>query len=211
LGFVFAVPGSRFQVRRSTFLFAILLLVLMTAAGCSTQPRAAGVYAPGTRALVRVDFDYDGDGRIDVRTYMRDGTPTRLEGDTNGDGLVDRWEYYDASGALTRVGGSTAGDGREDTWLRAVGDERHVEISTRRDGTVDRREVYRGEQLLRADSDTNHDGLSDIWETFDHGAITELRVDDDKRHGRPTRRVVYGAKGTARIELLSKEDGHASR
>ena len=56
-----------------------------------------------------MDFDYDGDGRIDVRTYMRDGKPTRLEGDTNGDGLVDRWEYYDASGALTRVGGSTAG------------------------------------------------------------------------------------------------------
>ena len=189
----------------------ILLLMLMTAAGCSSQPHAAGVYAPDTRAIVRVDYDYNGDGRVDVRTYMRDGRPTRLEGDTNADGLVDRWEYYDAAGALSRIGGSTIGDGREDTWVRTAGDERHVDMSTRRDGVVDRREIYRGERLVRAESDTNHDGLSDRWETFDDGALRELCLDDEKRHGRPTRRVTYGTDGTARIEILNQDDGHVSR
>jgi hypothetical protein len=142
---------------------------------------------------------------------MRDGKPTRLEGDTNADGLVDRWEYYDAAGALIRIGGSSAGDGREDTWARTNGDERHIDISTRRDGIVDRREVYRGERLVRAESDTNHDGLSDWWETFDGKSVTELLLDDEKRYGRPTRRIVYGTNGTARVEMLNKENGHASR
>jgi hypothetical protein len=191
--------------------FALLVLLMVTAAGCSMAPRATGVYAPDTRVLVRVDYDYDGNGRIDVRTYMREGTPTRLEGDTNGDGLVDRWEYYDASGALLRIGGSSEGDGREDTWVQTLGEERYVEISTRRDGTVDRREVYRGDQLVRTESDTNHDGLSDLWQRFDRGAVTELLLDDTRRDGRPTRRVVYGASGVARVEVLNREAGHGSR
>jgi hypothetical protein len=191
--------------------FSIIILILLTTAGCSGAPHAGGVYAPDTRALVRVDYDYDGDGRVDVRTYMRNGIAARLEGDTNGDGVVDRWEYYDPSGALLRIGGSTEGDGREDTWVRTVGGERHVEISTRRDGIVDRREVYRGEQLVRTESDTNHDGLPDMWEAFEGGAIRELLVDDHKRDGRPTRRLLYGAAGTARVEPVTREDGHASR
>jgi hypothetical protein len=170
-----------------------------------------GVYAPDTRTLVRLDYDYNGDGRVDVRTYVRGGTPTRLEGDTDGDGLVDRWEYYAASGELLRIGGSTEADGREDVWVRMGGGERHVEISTRRDGIVDRREVYEGERLVRSEADTNHDGFPDMWETFEDGAVTELLVDDDKRHGRPTRRVVYAPDGAARIEMLNREDEHGSR
>jgi hypothetical protein len=187
------------------------LLLLVVEAGCSMPPHASGVYAPDTRAIVRVDYDYDGDGRIDVRTYMRHGKPARLEGDSNGDGLVDRWEYYDASGSLLRIGGSSEGDGREDTWVRTAGDERHVETSTRRDGTVDRREIYRADRLLRAESDTNHDGLPDMWQAFEAGVLTELLVDDDKRHGRPTRRVVYAANGTARVDMLNTEQAHATR
>ena len=192
-------------------MFALIILILLTTAGCEIAPHASGVYAPETRVIVRVDYDYDGDGRIDVRTYMRNGIPTRLEGDTNGDGVVDRWEYYDASGALLRIGGSTEGDGREDTWVRTVGEERHVEISTGRDGIIDRREVYRGEQLVRTESDTNHDGLPDMWEAFEAGAVRELLLDDNKRDGRPSRRLVYGADGAARVELVNTEAGHASQ
>ncbi len=175
------------------------------------QPRATGVYAPGTHVLMRLDYDFDGDGRIDVRTYMRDGRPVRLEGDTNGDDVIDRWEYYGDSGELLRIGASSAADGREDTWVRTTGDERDVEISTRRDGTVDRREMYSAGRLVRVELDTDHDGLPDMWERFENGVVTELLLDEAKRDGRPTRRVVYGAGGTARVEILHAEDGDASR
>jgi hypothetical protein len=196
-----------FQVR----VFAVLLLMVLACSACTFPPQTSGVYAPGSRALVRVDYDFDRDGRIDVRTYMREGRPVRLEGDSNGDGLIDRWEYYGASGELLRIGGSSGGNGLEDTWVRTAGDERHVEISTRRDRIVDRLEVYRADRLVRIESDTNRDGLPDMWEAFTDGSLTELLLDDDKRYGRPTRRLVYGPGGTARVEILDKEDGHASR
>lgn len=179
-------------------------------AGCSGSSRTFAVYAHDTRALMRLDYDSDADGLIDVRTYMRDGRPVRLEGDADGDAVVDRWEYYGRSGELLRIGRSTQGDGREDTWIRIVGDERHVDLSTRRDGTVDRREIYRGDALVRAESDTNHDGLPDTWEEFEGGAVKRLLLDDEKRLGRPTRRIVYGAGGEARVEVITKEGGNAS-
>lgn len=194
-----AVPCSR-------FLFPVLVLC-SSACGTVAQERAAGVYAHDTRVLLRLDYDADGDGRVDARTYMHDGRPVRLEGDGNGDGAIDRWEYFGSDGRLLRIGGSTLGDGREDTWVRTVGEERIVDISTRRDGTIDRRETYRGETLVRAESDTNHDGLADRWEEFLDGAISRLLLDEEQRHGRPTRRVLYGTNGEARIETDADLDG----
>jgi hypothetical protein len=180
----------------------LVLLLAGAACGCSPSSRAYGVYAHDTRQLVRLDYDYDRDGRVDVRTYMRDGKAVRLEGDTNADGRIDRWEYYGAAGELLRIGASTTDDGREDTWIRLVGDERHVDISTRRDGVVDRHEVYRDDVLLRADSDTNHDGLADRWEEFAGGVLTRVLVDEHRRLGRPTRRISYIAGGEARVERI---------
>jgi len=183
------------------------LCCLFTAAACTRGPRdrVSGVYAHDSRVLQRLDHDYDGDGRIDVRTYIRDGRPVRLEADGNGDSVVDRWEYYSRSGALLAIGGSTQGDGREDTWVRIEGDRRLVDISTTRDGRVDRREVYEGETLIGAQLDTNHDGLTDRWEEFRDGALVRLLLDHEQRHGRPTRRIVYAANNTARVE--ADDDG----
>jgi hypothetical protein len=155
--------------------------------------------------LLRLDHDYDGDGRIDVRTYMRDGRPVRLEADSNADSAIDRWEYYGRSGALLRIGGATQADGHEDTWVRMEGDRRVIDISTARDGRVDRREVYRGDTLIGAQIDTNHDGMSDRWEEFRDGVLVRLMLDHEYRHGRPTRRIVYAAGATARVE--ADEDG----
>ena len=167
----------------------------------------AGVYAHDSRALVRLDYDHDGDGRIDVRTYMRSGRPVRLEADSNADGLVERWEYYDSTGTLLRIGGSTQDDGREDTWVRAEGVRRFVDIASARNGWIDRREVYEADTLVRAESDSNHDGLADRWEEFRDGALVRLMLDDERRHGRPTRRILYGPAQEARVETDIDGDG----
>ena len=179
---------------------------------CNGGPaaHAYGVYTHDTRVLVRLDYDYNGDGRIDVRTFIRDGRPLRLEADSNSDGLIDRWEYYAPSGQLLRIGGSTESDGLEDTWVFPNGEQRVIEISTGRDGRVDRREFYQGDVLLRAESDTNRDGLPDRWEEFRDGVITRLLVDDEQRLGRPTRRLTYQGEAV-RIETDVDGDGHFER
>jgi hypothetical protein len=203
--------GRRIAVRGSrlwSFCSPVLVLSSFTVAcGQAVVERAAGVYAHDIRALVRLDYDYDGDGRIDVRTYMRDGRPVRLEGDGNGDGVIDRWEYYGRNGDLLRIGGSTQRDGREDTWVHTRGDERYVDIASSGDGVIDRREVYRGDALVRAESDTNHDGRADRWEEFRDGALVRLLV-DEQRSGRATRRITYEGQDSARIETDLDGDGN---
>lgn len=187
----------------------VLLTCFLAAAGCrgDAPARAQGVYAHDSRVLLRLDYDYDGDGRVDVRTYMRDGRPVRLEGDGNGDGVIDRWEYYGRGGELLRIGGSTRGDGLEDTWVHTKGEQRFVEISTGRDGRIDRREVYQGDMLVGVESDTNFDGLPDRWEEFRDGAVVRLMLDDEQRHGWPTRRIVYEGHEAAHIETDVDGDG----
>lgn len=177
---------------------------MLTVPGCAREPepQVYGVYAHDSRVLLRLDYDYDGDGRIDVRTYMRDGKPARLEGDRDGDDVIDRWEYYGTNGELLRIGASSRGDGREDTWVSTHGDVRTLDMSTRRDNTVDRRETYRGDTLERVETDTNHDGLMDRWEEFQNGALVRVLLDDERRLGKPTRRIVYGPKGAARVERI---------
>ena len=198
---------------RFVVLGSVVGVAILSPAGCAPRPtaRVSGVYAHDSRSLVRLDYDNDGDGRIDVRTYMRNARPARLEADRDADGRVDRWEYYSPTGVLLRIGGTTRGDGREDTWLRLDGNRRVVEFSTRRDGRTDRRETYEGDALLRTESDTNHDGLFDRWEEFRGGGVVRLMLDDERRHGRPTRQIVYGAAGDVRVDAIGAEEIDAAR
>ena len=56
----------------------------------------------GTRE--RVVYDEDADGHAEaVLLYSSRGVLEHSEIDTNGDGRVDRWEYFDSSGRLVRV------------------------------------------------------------------------------------------------------------
>jgi hypothetical protein len=150
----------------------VLYVLASVAAGCAGQSGVTPVYDPATRELVRIDYDYDANGTVDVRTFMRAGRPARLEGDADGDGTVDRWEYYDASGRLERIGASSQQDGTEDTWVFPAGDETRMDLSTARDGRIDRREFYRGDLLVRAESDTDGDGSIDSWERFENGRLS---------------------------------------
>lgn len=174
---------------------------------CAPQSVVTPVYDVATRTLLRLDYDYDANGVIDVRTYMKEGHPFRLEGDANQDGVVDRWEYYGPGGRLERVGGSTLDDGREDSWVYTSGDELRLDLATGRDGVVDRREYYKADVLLRTESDNNRDGRPDRWEEYGGGRLAAVLIDDGGMNGRPTRRLVYGADAVVRVEVDPDGDG----
>src|SRR6266850_5200907 len=128
------------------------------AAGVScARPHVTAVYDPDTRLVSRLDYGDEASGRIAARTYFSNGRAARLEVDADSDGSVDRWEYYRADGTLMRLGTSSGNDGREDTWVTQAGDSMRVDISTRRDGLVDRREFHERGALTRAEQDTNFD------------------------------------------------------
>jgi len=174
---------------------ALTLGIVIGCAACS-RPRVISVYDPDTHLVSRLDYDDEMTGGIVARTYFSNGRPVRLEVDPDGNGSIDRWEYYGADGSLARLGRSSRGDGREDTWVTQSGYSMRVDISTRRDGFVDRREFHEQGALIRAEQDTNFDRLVDEWEEFDNGKLRVLLIDTQQRRGRPDRRLVYGLDGS---------------
>lgn len=183
-----------------------VIALLAAVASCRSGPIATPVYDDQTHTLIRIDYDYDRDGRVDVRTFMKNGRVERLEGDADGDGRVDRWEYYGPDGQLLRVGGSTGHDGVQDSWAYRSGDDLRLDLSTRRDGVVDRREFYHASVLVRTESDTDHDGHMDTWEEYEGGRLARVLL-DDRGLGRPTRRLTYGRDGSVRVEVAPDGDG----
>jgi hypothetical protein len=168
--------------------------VLAVVSACA-RDRVTPVYnAAG--AITRLDYDTDRDGRVDMRAYLESGRTVRIEGDGNGDGIIDRWEYYGADGTLVRLGTSSESDGVEDTWVVQSGDQMRVDISTRRDGVADRHEFHQKGALVRAEQDTNGDGRIDQWQRFDGGKLRELLIDTSQSSGRPDQRLVYAADGS---------------
>jgi hypothetical protein len=118
------------------------------------------------------------------------------------DGKLDRWEYYDANQTLERTGISRANDGREDAWLYAGSDGGivRIDISTERDGKITRTEHYDKGALVRAEEDSDADGKPDKWETYEGGRLVSVAFDTLHR-GAPDRRLLYGADGSARLEV----------
>jgi len=186
----------------------LLLASFAISTGCArSEGKVTPVYDPATRDLVRLDYDVDNDGRVDVRTFMVAGKPTRLEGDQDKDGKVDRWEYYGPGGELLKLGTASGRDGIEDTWLYQAGRSRRMEISTARDGMVDRFEYYDDTQLVRVETDANRDGTIDHWEEYDHGNLRVLRMDDEAHPGRPVRRLTYHEGAEPLLEVDPDGDG----
>lgn len=184
---------SACSVSEGAKLYAAAALALSLAA--CTSDHVSPVY-DAAGAIRRIDYDMNRDGQIDMRAYLENGRTVRIEADGNGDGVIDRWEYYRPDGQLDRIGTSSGADGVEDTWVVQNGTEMRVDIATRRDGVVDRREFHDNGVLVRAEQDSNGDGRVDQWQRFEGGKLRELLLDTTQSSGRPDERLVYAANGS---------------
>lgn len=185
--------------------------VIGCAAPDGREPAPTPIYDGHTRQLVRLDWDANGDGRIDQRTYTAGTTPLRSEIDGDGNGRVDRWEYVTPEGQVAYVGTSSGGDGVEDTWtwpINAAG-ETVVGRAQYRDAVIDRREFYLDDRLVRAEEDANRDGQPDKWELWERGRLRMTAFDTTFSGRRPDRRLIYDDAGRfARMEADPDGDGH---
>jgi O-antigen ligase len=153
-------------------------------------------YAKTTGKLELLTYDTNKDGKADAWGHMDGSRLVRMEFDKDFNGVIDRWEYFTPAGVLEKVGMSKAGDGKVDAWAypAADGSTARVEVSTKRDGRITRREFYERDQLSRAEEDTDGDGRVDKWETYDAGTLASVALDTDKK-GTPDRRLTYGPDG----------------
>jgi hypothetical protein len=85
-----------------------------------------------------------------------------------------------------RTGFSTANDSIIDAWSTVdpkTGATR-VEVSTKRNGTIDRWERYEKGALARVDLDTNGNGKPDRWMTYEDGILMDTFLDANE-DGKP--------------------------
>ena len=193
--------SSAFCVSDRAKLHAMLMLVTVISTSCDREQVSPVYDASGT--IRRLEYDTDRDRQIDMRAYVLNGRTVRIEADGNGDGVVDRWEYYRPGGELDRIGTSSQSDGVEDTWVTQIGNEMRVDVATRRDGIVDRQEFHIDGVLVRAEQDSNGDGRVDEWQRFDHGKLRELLVDTSMASGHPNQRLIYRPDGS-----IERVDSH---
>jgi len=202
-----------FSVKAATLIVCAIAFVACAAPDRSQSDSPAAEYDRGTGRLQRLAFDSDDDGRNDAAGIL-DGTRVKhIELDSNGNGAIDRWDFYDEEGRVARVGMSRRDDGVMDA-VAVMGPDQHLirmEVSTGRDGRFDRLEFYQAGRLARAEEDTDGDGRVDKWEAYRSNPrtgpgeppvlLSSVAFDDDAR-GRPTRRLVYGSDGQAvRVEI----------
>ena len=139
--------------------------------------------ASGT--LRKIEYDRNNDGKVDAWGYMDGSRVVRVETDENGDGQVDRWEFHRETPAVQAS--SQTGDPADRTIER-------IELSTRFDGRVSRKEYFTNGVLTKVEEDTNGDGKMDKWETYTDGSLSQLEL-DTKGRGTPDRRLIYRPDG----------------
>ena len=209
-------------------LCAALLVLTNLVAGCSSADSAAfdrpkADYDAATGRLRRLTFDANQNGRNDAVSVM-DGTRIdHIELDTDENGAVDRWEYYDADRHLVKVGISRQNDGIIDAFEfygRGNGNDdviTRIEVSTRRDNHFNRVEFYADGILARVEEDADGDGRIDKWELYrpvahrlpgDPPSSVVSVAFDEAHRGTATRRLVFADDGTVqRVEIDPDGDG----
>jgi hypothetical protein len=159
-------------------------------------------YDKKTGKLKELTYDYNKNGKIDTWTEMDGARPVLTRMDSNEDGRMDRWEYYDAGGKLAKVGFSRKDEGKPDTWAYAgaSGQIERVEVSSTADEKkIDRWERHVDGVMVEGSDDTNGDGRPDKWETYKDGGIRTAAFDENK-DGRPDRRFTYDGGRLVSIE-----------
>jgi hypothetical protein len=174
---------------------AILLGVIATAiagAACSDPGKPPGdattkpTYDKTTGKLTQLTYDANKNGKIDTWTDMDGARPIQSRIDSDEDGTIDRWEYYDEKGSLTKVGYSRQKNGKADAWAFSGPDGQVVRVET--------------------EDDTNADGRPDKWETFVEGVVHTSTMDENG-DGRPDRRLTYEAGALTLIESEPDSSG----
>jgi hypothetical protein len=154
------------------------------------------IYGPNGR-LLRLLSDGNGDGIADVNAVYDPGNGLlqAVETDSDLDGIVDRWDYYERAFRV-KTAVSRSRPGVPDFWEHV--DKRGVltrrEVDENGDGVVDRSEIIKKGVVAGVELDTDGDGRVDRWQEWTSGRLVSERLDTDG-DGAADRLLRYGSRG----------------
>ena len=120
-------------------------------------------------------------------TVVHDGAGRMisLEMDTNRDGRIDLWNFYE-KGVLARQSRDEDGDGKVDLILTFDGEDVVlVELDRNTDGAFDLWQIYRKGKIFLETLDIDYDHLVDRWTFFDPQGREALTMSDRDGDGVP--------------------------
>src|SRR5690349_13039918 len=143
-------------------------------------PFASGYYRqrdPKTGETVLTHQSITSQGRI-VRVMDDKLQLHEVRVDSNRDGVDDATVVV-SDDKIAGAGFSLANDGVIDAWAyrNAAGDLIRIEVSTKRDGKIDRWEHYRNNRMFKVDLDTDGNGKADRWQTYEDGILMNTIID----------------------------------
>ena len=146
------------------FLAAIALIMVDAQAVLAQQAQGKAPAAGGQVKPKTVKVDRNGDGVPDrTEVYADNGDIQRVESDTNDDGKIDEWIYYEER-VPVKAQKDTNADGKPDTTIYYVkGVVIRTESDTNGDAKIDEWVYYSNGKPSKAEKDTNADGKPDTW------------------------------------------------
>jgi hypothetical protein len=203
------------------------ILIFMTVTIALPTSAAAGPRDAAGR-IVRRDLDHD--GRVDqVAHYDVRGKLRLLEVDSNGNGVMDRFQHYEGA-EMKRVEGDLDGDGQIDikdyydkgrrrrqerlgpdgqVRQRAIFDEADNPLSvsqdTTTDGRLDTEWQYKRGEIVTARRDTDGDGRADIWNAYEEDETVRIQLDRDG-DGQPDEEAYLEAEAIVDEERVNATD-----
>ena len=188
---------TRSRVRANGLAVASITLLALDVSACADPERerlkatTKASYDSASGKLSELTGDANKNGRIDTWTEMDGNRAVRSRIDTNEDGKVDRWEYYDQAGKVTKIGLSRQGGDRPDTWAYSAADGRiaRMEVSSTADEKkIDRWERYENDVLVSVEFDENGDGRPDRRLTYRGTELASIETEPDAS-GQYTKKV----------------------
>jgi hypothetical protein len=159
-----------------TAILPVVFAAALGGASCSGRANPPGnettkpTYDTTTGKLTQLTYDANKNGKVDTWTDMDGTRPLQSRIDTDEDGTIDRWEYYDGKGGLAKVGFSRQKNGKVDAWVFSGPGGKVLRVET--------------------EDDTNADGRPDKWEMYVDDVLQSSAMDEDG-DGRPDRRLTY--------------------
>jgi hypothetical protein len=177
------------------------------AAVSAATEKVVPTYDKETGSLTKLEADSDHDGLIDMWAYMDGARVVRVDVDENGDGTVDRWEFHEPppglpAGQAAHEGSANGRSGREGEPPKPAM-PRPVQL--RRGGLESPDKTI--ERIERA---TRRDGVVSRREYFENGFL--VRVEEDRNaDGKVDKWETYSDGSLATMEIDTTHRGKADR
>ena len=145
--------------------------------------------------VLKLEIDSNNDGVMDRFQYYQNGALVRIESDLDNDQQIDAWDYFNKEKRIRHEGANSLGNVNQVVFFDEKESPLRIEKDSTGDGKFDTVYNYKDGTIFSLTKDTDQDEKVNIWQTFQAGKPVERKVDDDDGDGKAERISRYNSMG----------------